>query len=131
MGGRRCLLQVSRCRREREGRERNEREDILTSQEMSFQMLGVKVSLVAIRAGKFSIRVFDRCVIALGDAIDALRRDSGPSRSTGQYPSSPLRANNVLFGLFSAGVCKHVCAAFGLRPYWRPIVGLVEEGRRH
>jgi hypothetical protein len=63
------------------------------SQKVALKMLGMEVSLCAVRAREFAICVLDRNHGVLGASTSGW--GSRPSRSTGQDSASSLRANNV------------------------------------
>jgi hypothetical protein len=63
------------------------------SQKMALEMLGMEVSLSAVRAWKFAISVLHRNHGVLGTGTSS--RGSRSSRSAGEYATSPLRANNM------------------------------------
>lgn len=66
---------------------------ILTSQKVALKMLGMEVSLCAVRARKFAICVLDRNHGVLSASTSGW--GSRPSRSTRQNTASSLRSNNV------------------------------------
>lgn len=66
---------------------------ILTAQEMALQVLGVQVSLSAMRAGEFAISVLLRDHGALSRS--GSRRSGRSSRRAGQNTTASLGANNM------------------------------------
>lgn len=70
-------------------------DSILTSKQMTFQMLRMKISLIAVRAREFAIGILGRNGRVLRATIDAIRDRSRAARNTRENAPSALRSNHL------------------------------------